>query len=248
MNCHKQQLPVIQSLWVGNELSKMEQLCIKSFLDNGHPFHLYAYNEITGLPDGVVVKDANEILPEMSVFKYKDRDTYSGFANMFRYKLLLEKGSFWVDMDIVCIEAFEFDTEYVFASVRNHASLPEITNFIIKAPANSPIMESCYQSALCLAPENTYWGMTGPKLIAKKVIEFGLESFITEPDVFAPVIWQNFRFLISSDWPGLEKEQIRKVKAVHLWNEMWRLNGVGKNTTFNPDCVYEQLKNVYDVV
>ena len=32
---------VIKSLWIGDQLSRLEQLCIKSFLYHGHEFHLY---------------------------------------------------------------------------------------------------------------------------------------------------------------------------------------------------------------
>ena len=32
---------IIQSLWIGPRLSNMEYLCIKSFIDFGHEFHLY---------------------------------------------------------------------------------------------------------------------------------------------------------------------------------------------------------------
>ncbi len=39
---------VFQSLWIGAELSAMEQLSIRSFLANGHEFHLYTYQERQG--------------------------------------------------------------------------------------------------------------------------------------------------------------------------------------------------------
>ena len=45
-------LPIIQSFWVGEPLSKLEQLCIQSFLDNGHEFHLYVYDDVQGIPEG----------------------------------------------------------------------------------------------------------------------------------------------------------------------------------------------------
>lgn len=38
---------VIQGLWVGGSLSRLEKLSIQSFLAYGHEYHLYAY---TGLP------------------------------------------------------------------------------------------------------------------------------------------------------------------------------------------------------
>ena len=37
---------VIQSLWIGERLSVMEQLSIRSYLDQGHPFHLYVYSPV----------------------------------------------------------------------------------------------------------------------------------------------------------------------------------------------------------
>ena len=52
----------MQSLWIGKPLSKLEQLCFKSFLDNGHTVHLYVYDNISNVPSGVIIKDANEIL------------------------------------------------------------------------------------------------------------------------------------------------------------------------------------------
>jgi len=83
--------PIIQSLWIGESLSNMEKLCISSFLKNGHPFHLYVYDEVKGVPEGTILKDASKILPPNMIFKYKDHDSYAAFANLFRYKLLLEK-------------------------------------------------------------------------------------------------------------------------------------------------------------
>ncbi len=38
--------PVIHSLWIGTQLSTMEQLSISSFLKNGHRFHLYVYDDV----------------------------------------------------------------------------------------------------------------------------------------------------------------------------------------------------------
>ncbi len=35
------------------------------------------------------------------------------FANFFRYKLLLEKGGWFVDSDTICMRPFDFDNEYV---------------------------------------------------------------------------------------------------------------------------------------
>ena len=53
----------IQTLWVGNKLSTMERLCLSSFVHNDHSIELYSYEDIENVPDGVVIRDGNEILP-----------------------------------------------------------------------------------------------------------------------------------------------------------------------------------------
>ena len=66
---------IIQSLWIGDSLSKSEQLCVKSFVDNGHEFHLYIYGDVKNIPEGVIVKDGNEIVDDDGEI-ITDRDGY----------------------------------------------------------------------------------------------------------------------------------------------------------------------------
>jgi hypothetical protein len=48
----------------------MEQLCLQSFLYHGHSFHLYVYEQPTGVPDGVELMDAELILPQNPVINW----------------------------------------------------------------------------------------------------------------------------------------------------------------------------------
>jgi hypothetical protein len=62
-------------------------------------FHLYAYDEIFAVPLGTKVLDARLVLFVDRIFR--DRNgSYSGFSNFFRYKLLLDVGGWWVDLDL----------------------------------------------------------------------------------------------------------------------------------------------------
>ena len=98
---------VVQSIWLG-PLSVMERLVIASFGANGHEFHLYTYDQLDDLPGGAVLKDAREVLPAKWVLR-DSRGSFAGFSDVFRYKLLLEKGGWWVDMDTVCLQPWRFD-------------------------------------------------------------------------------------------------------------------------------------------
>lgn len=259
-------LPIIQSLWIGESLTVMEKLSISSFLQKGHPFHLYVYDKVEGIPDGTLIKDAAEILPPEKIFKYKDRDSYSGFSNLFRYKLLLERGNYWVDMDMVCLKPFSYDKDYVFSAQRpqeNTQKKPgfftrffqkaftieekamqavnklEVCSCIIKTPANSQIMDYCYNESLKKDPDTLKWGQTGPDLLTEAVKKFAMAQFVNDPEIFCPVNWWNWEQLLN---PQSEMNLLENSTGVHLWNEMWRKNEVNKTGDFPENCIYEQLK------
>jgi len=57
------ELPTIASLWIGGDLSFIEQVCLKSFSDHGHRTILYTYGGVSNCPAGVEQMDANLIFP-----------------------------------------------------------------------------------------------------------------------------------------------------------------------------------------
>lgn len=105
----------IQSLWIGERLSRIEVLSIRSFLAQGHPYHLYTYADLENVPDGVTVKDANAIVPERDIFKTDG--SLSIFADWFRQELLHQCGGYWVDLDIVCLKPLLFPDPIVLGKV-----------------------------------------------------------------------------------------------------------------------------------
>jgi hypothetical protein len=128
----------IQGLWIGPRLSALEQLSIRSFLAHGHPYHLYAYEKISGVPAGVEIRNAEEILPSSLVFKVQD-GYHAGFSDWFRWKLLLERGGWWADLDVVALRPFAFLGEYAFASeAQGQTAIP--TSGVILAPAGAPAL------------------------------------------------------------------------------------------------------------
>jgi hypothetical protein len=238
-------LPVIQGLWIGESLSVMERLSVSSFLSNGYPFHLYIYNEVKNIPVGCVLKDANKIIEQSKIFKYKDFDSYAGFSNMFRYKLLYEKGNYWVDMDVVCLRPFPADTDFVFSSekTKNPFLSPMTNNGVIKAPVGSDIMNYCYTECTKRNTNELKWGDTGPKLINAAVKRFYLQDYIAKPEIYCPVNWWKFKKLTSRSF-GLN-DYNKNTLAIHFWNELWKRYNIDKNGTFPPDSIYEQLKQLY---
>src|SRR5262249_17645765 len=140
----------IQSLWIGAELSNLERISIQSFLDHGHQYHLYAYQDVANVPAGAVLKDAKDIFPASLTFQYSDRKTYAAFSNVFRYRLLLERGGIWADTDVVSLRTLDLADEHVFASepVQSRDGGPPkiiVSTCLIKAPIGSPAMALALQ-------------------------------------------------------------------------------------------------------
>jgi len=101
----------IQMLWIGERLSTLERLSIASFRANGHPVHLYTYGPVAGVPEGTEIRDAAEVLTRDLIFRNPPgfgEGSFAGFSNLFRYKLLLDRGGIWCDCDVVCLRPFDF--------------------------------------------------------------------------------------------------------------------------------------------
>lgn len=233
---------IIQGLWIGSELSVMEQLSIFSFLLNGHDYHLYVYEDVKYIPAGTIVMDASEILPTSRIFQYKHRSSYAGFSNFFRYKLLLERGGWWADTDTVCVKAFEFPAEYVFSSEINHKGREVVNSGVIKVPPGSEVMEYAWKVCQGKNPARLAWGETGPRLMAKAVKKCGLDNYKTSYQAFCPIDYEEWCKVLQ---PGFELLLTERTYAIHLWNEMWRVAGQDKNAQYHPTCVYEKLKQNY---
>jgi hypothetical protein len=232
---------VVQGLWIGRELSAMECLSIASFLANGHEYHLYVYEDVGRVPEGAVVRDAGEILPRSAVFQYSHSKSYAGFANFFRYKLLLERGGWWADTDVVCLRPFSFPEEYVFASERiEDAQIP--TSGVIKTPPGSEAMAYAWQTCRSKDPRQLRWGETGPRLIEEALARFSLGEYLKPPEAFCPLGYLEWASVLD---PGTGPAFGPSTYAVHLWNEMWRRGGRDKNGAYDPGCLYERLKRKY---
>jgi mannosyltransferase OCH1-like enzyme len=231
---------VIQGLWIGPELSVMEQLSVASFLGNGHEYHLYVYDAVKNIPAGTTLKDGNEILPASGIFQYQGRPSYAGFSNFFRYKLLLERGGWWADTDTVCLKPFDFFEDYVFSSEMSQGV--EVVNCgLLKAPIGSEVMGWAWKVCQTKKPQQLVWGETGPRLIAEAVRRFSLEKYKKPHNLFCPLGFFEWRKVLEPESFALDDG----VYAIHLWNDKWRDAGQDKNAEYAESCLYEKLKRTY---
>ncbi len=106
----------IAALWIGGDLSFLEQLCLQSFLDVGHHLKLYSYEPIDNAPEGVEMADANQILSQDRFLRHSRTSSPALHSDLFRYHLLKKcDRTIWADTDAYCVKRFETTTGHFFA-------------------------------------------------------------------------------------------------------------------------------------
>ncbi len=245
----------VHGLWIGQRLSPLELLSIRSFLDNGHPYVLWAYDRLeTPLPQGAELRDAAEILPREAVFAYRHanewghgKGSYAGFSDIFRYRLLYLHGGWWADLDIVCLRSLDEEAPYVF---RDHDVLPVVGNLMC-CPPGSALMAACYERASrAVNADNRDWFLP-IRILNEEIQRLGLSGFrrpgLTNRDrwdevsrLMDPFLGKKF-FSKKKDpafaqkihrlLGGRQEGAAEHLSALNLMNEEWRSRGLDKNRT-----------------
>jgi len=60
----------VASLWIGEKLQYLNQLCLLSHVHQGHPTTLYCTDTVTNVPEGVIVRV--DFHPELSRFFHRE--------------------------------------------------------------------------------------------------------------------------------------------------------------------------------
>lgn len=245
--------PIITSFWHG-PLSWLERLSIASFIRHGHPFHLYTYDDVEGLPEGAERRNANDVLPQDEMFFYKGKHTPAVFADLFRLKLMQIRAGIWADCDVYCVKSFAGMAEYVFGyevpagpdgkggSVNNAVfQCPPESELLaqllaIFAPENAgepmpwlpPIrrLEVAFRRLLGhdLAPQNVQFGATGPLPLTWHVRRLGLIEFVQPTEVFYPVPYTGIPALMLAG-SDINTAITPQTRSVHLWRSQLTRRG-----------------------
>lgn len=232
---------IIQSMWIPDHFSNNELLGMKSYLFQGHSFHLYAYSmNIKNLPANITLKDANEIIPYTKIFK-DIFGSYSAFADWFRFKLLYEKGGWWVDLDTVCVQPLDIADKYCFSTEADTEGNYLLNPTCIKCPAGSPFLKECLDFIEKRGQKNIGFGEFGLKLYRRIMAHYEFMAFAPPPVAFCPIPWfELYRFISLDDY-----KPSPATYTIHLWNDMWRRGCLNKNAAYHSQSIYERLKRKY---
>ena len=171
-----QKRPIIAGFWYGSDLSWLEALCIRSFLDHGHRFVLFTAHHVRGVPDGAEIRPASDILwPPAFDLRKNTRLRVAVFSDIFRLHMLQSTDFIWVDLDAYCVRPFDFESPYVFAPASD-ASYP---NGVLRLPADSPTLVQMLEFVTSKNPTQPWRGSRLHRINAGRVQSgetWGIES------------------------------------------------------------------------
>jgi hypothetical protein len=252
---------VINMFWHGAPLSRLERLCMSSFIAHGHDVHLHVYEEPKGVPTAVQLLDANRVLAERHLFRHTKSGSIAAFADWFRFVLLHEQGGIWVDTDVVCLKPLRYSQPLLFGWQDQQI----INNAVLGLPAHHELaawMIDCCEYPNRVRPYdkrrtrrrklkrrlfqgnargNIAWGENGPLGFTQAARHLGYDHYALPFWHFYPVHFLNWRSVFDA---GLQENPhlIAGSNALHLWNEMVRrAPGFHTERRFDPSSVFEQL-------
>lgn len=221
----------VASLWVGSDLGTWERLCLQSFVSNGVDVDLHVYTDVKGVPAGVTIKDASEIVPE--AFAQENRHqpgTYADFSDLFRYTLLSLDHVVWVDTDVFMLNSLYARESYVLG----FEGLGRVNNAVLGYPPSSPLATFLLEQCRSRRGGEYSWGALGPGLVTEGVANYGLWSKVQKEATFYPLPWrQAWRFFDPSEAGDVER-LAKTSSAVHLWNEALRGSAIGVKENLPP--------------
>ena len=223
---------IIQSLWIGKKISRMEIACMRSFVSLGYKYHLYTYDHIDNVPDEIKICDGNLIVNKKEIFTYnlpneQGGNSVSAFSNLFRYKLLYEKGGWWVDTDVYLLKKLP---NYDYVLVQEDKN--KIASCILKFPPKNKFNQMCYDVCVNKNSKDLVWGETGPLLVTE--ISKKLKLNTLESHNFLPIKHHDVNYF-------MENIDIPCSYTVHFWNEKWRRLNLCKNKIYSNKTLYEKI-------
>lgn len=222
----------VHFLWIDDKpLSNLEIMCLKSHTNHSHSCTFWSYNTKLVVPNGINIRDANDIIPRDKIFTYKRspfKNNLAGFSDLFRYKVLYEYGGWWCDTDVLCLKKFDFQQDYVFGTERRMNKTIGIAPAIIKCPIKSDFIKSCLEDAEKRLSINTNiaWGEIAHKLLQKHIKKYGLNKYMVDYRLFCPLDWFNAKLFFNANNSGVD---VSLSYGIHLWNTVLKRNNIDKN-------------------
>ena len=237
-------LPPVGALWIGGSLTWLEQLCLKSFVDQGHPTVLYTYGEVQGIPEGVEVRDGRDVVATENFHTHARTGSVALFSDLFRFHMIAKDPEIiYIDTDVYSVRPIPGNESHVFGYefYSEEKQKGQINGAILRMPTESPALQGLleftreeYPVPEWLPPRHLKeikrradegnpmhvsempWGIWGPLGVTAFLQKTGEDKYARPTDVYYPVHFANRRAFAKR--PGVVRNKLtEETRCIHIW-------------------------------
>lgn len=221
-------MPRVQfgSFWRG-DLSPYERACLTSFVKRGYGFTLYSYEPIGGVPEGIEIKSAEEIVPKSYTqrFIHQGKPSLGIFSDYFRYQLFRQTQCIWVDTDVMLIKPFTYDRPTLLAKERPDL----ICGALLRVDSHDPHLDSLIKRTEAQMDAEIKWGATGPWLVTDVFGKSSLtDGTAANEETFFPIPHMEFWKVFLPEYTAECENTCANAITLHLWNNLVEEAGIWK--------------------
>jgi len=179
----------VASLWIGEKLHYLNQMCLKSHIVQGHPTTLYCTDSVKNAPAGVELRPASDIMDIDHTLV--ERTSASFLSNVFRYKMIQKTGAIWIDCDAFCHRPFADDDDYIFAG---HGMRGALNCGVVSIPARGALIDELLNYYDNLPDYPAWWNKNQRRKMDRldPGIPLAVRIFKTERTAFGPQAFTHF--------------------------------------------------------
>ena len=179
----------VASLWIGQRLHYLNQLCLASHVATGHPVTLYCTDAVANAPEGVEIRPASEIMAfDMELVA---ATSPSFLSNVFRYRMIRATGAIWIDCDAFCHRPFPDGMDYIFGE---HGLQGALNCGVVGLPPDSAVMDLLLGYFDDLPDYPPWWNARQRKKMDRQPesLSHAARIYATERTAFGPQAFTHF--------------------------------------------------------
>ncbi len=213
------------ALWIGDQLTESQKLCLSSFIHYGHEVTLFVYDNSIEAPNGINKMDANEIISKENIFIHLG--SYAGFSDVFRVHMIKKTGLTWIDVDTLCLSPdWDFPNQFIFG--KGFDGDNHIAPGVLGIPKDHPVLDDMILSMENIDRNSDNW-IGYMLVITESLKKFGLFDLFQSAESFSPIDWKEIDSLYKKEKFEYIMSRINRSKCMAIYNSSLNKIGIDQN-------------------
>lgn len=214
----------VRTFWASGAMGPYQLLGLRSFADRGHRVEVFTFDKALSKPSWITWRNAADIIPAERVVRKLAEPAQSAIhASLFRHALLHRHGGWWIDPDVVLLEAELPDSEMFI--LRSDDAHP-ISTTAMKFPEGHAALAEVLFHSVSFDDKPEQWDRAGSALLAECLAADGLLDQRRPPETASPISWFEVEMLFDPARADMVEDKLAGSLFLDLHQDAWLRAGV----------------------